>query len=296
MSRLLARSALILGAFLNVTGCSAPATVPQTNPPITDSATQTPTPTLTVSRTATPTASLTPTLTSTPIPIVTANLDWTPVVQSINGTEMVLVPPGCFTMGSDAEDARENEQPVSQQCFDRPFWIDRTEVTNAVFGSSGLFDGGDRPRDTVQLPDAVAFCEAREARLPTEAEWEYAARGPSDWLYPWGNEFNADYAVFSGSAGQQTAPVGSRPEGASWVGAVDMSGNLWEWTTTIYGYDYPYRADDGRENIGNLNLPRAIRGGSWDNGSEWMRASVRKSKHPTEEWYGYVGFRCAKDY
>jgi formylglycine-generating enzyme required for sulfatase activity len=209
---------------------------------------------------------------------------------------MVLVPPGCFGMGSDTEDADEDEKPVHQQCFDAPFWIDRTEVTNADYGSAGMFAGDDLPRDTVPMPDAITHCEARGARLPTEVEWEYAARGPSNWTYPWGNDFNGLNVVYVGSSGGESAPVGSRPHGASWVGALDLSGNLWEWTSTIYGYDYPYVSDDGREDLSNLNMPRAIRGGSWSNESVWMRASVRKAKHPTVEYYVYVGFRCVRDY
>jgi formylglycine-generating enzyme required for sulfatase activity len=218
------------------------------------------------------------------------------VIQSFDGVDMVLVPPGCFNMGSDAEGADDDEQPVHQQCFDAPFWLDRTEVTNAAFGSAGMFAGDDLPRDTVPMPDAIAHCEARGARLPTEAEWEYAARGPSAWTFPWGNDFNGLNVVYVGSSGGESAAVGSRPGGASWVGAVDLSGNLWEWTSTIYGYDYPYVSDDGREDLSNLNMPRAIRGGSWSNESVWMRGSVRKAKHPTVEYYVYVGFRCARDY
>ncbi len=240
----------------------------------------------------------TPQPTATPVPVVERNSDWTPVVAEFEGVEMVLVPPGCFLLGSDSEEADDDEQPVNEQCFDAPFWIDRTEVANAAFGSEGLFDGGERPRDSVRLAEVVSFCAERGSRLPTEAEWEYAARGPSNREYPWGNEFNADLVVFAGSSRQQSAAVGSRPDGASWVGALDMVGNLWEWTSTIYApneYPYPYQADDGREDSADLTSPRVIRGGSWSNGDVWMRASVRKGKHPSADWYGYVGFRCARD-
>jgi formylglycine-generating enzyme required for sulfatase activity len=223
-------------------------------PSVTPTITPTPGPTLT------PTAvlnlsALPPTLpaTETLIPAlgfsrVGANEQWQPMYRDFDGVEMVLVPAGCFTMGS--ESGGEDEFPSSRQCFDVPFWIDRTEVTNTQFGSEGYFTGPNRPRDTVSYPEAVSHCASRGARLPTEAEWEYAARGPNSWMYPWGNSFEHNFVVYTASADFETADVGSRPEGASWVGAVDLSGNLWEWTSSIYNedyYPYPYDATDGRE-------------------------------------------------
>jgi len=105
----------------------------------------------------------------TPIP---GNTAWSPVVQTINGVEMVLVPPGCFTMGN--EGGRRDEQPEHQICFDKAYWIDRYEVTNSQYGSDGVFPGELRPRDNLTWFEARDFCASRGARLPTEAEWEYA--------------------------------------------------------------------------------------------------------------------------
>jgi formylglycine-generating enzyme required for sulfatase activity len=136
---------------------------------------------------------------------------------------------------------------VHPQCFDQPFWIDQYEVTNARYGSAGYFEGDNRPRESVDWFAAAEHCAVRGARLPTEAEWEYAARGPSAWVYPWGNDFVDANAVSSWeNTVRRTAPVGSRPGGASWVGALDISGNVWDWTSTLYA-EYPYDSDDGRE-------------------------------------------------
>jgi formylglycine-generating enzyme required for sulfatase activity len=105
---------------------------------------------------------------------------------------MALVPAGCFPMGSN--DGDFDEQPVHQICFDTPFWIDVTEVTNGQFAAlsgqaerSSNWTDADRPRETVTWVEADAFCRLRGARLPTEAEWEYAAREPDGLVYPWGN-------------------------------------------------------------------------------------------------------------
>lgn len=227
---------------------------------------------------------------------VAANTAWQPIQQAFDGVEMLLVPAGCFTMGSDSAD--DDEAPAHRQCLDQPFWIDRSEVTNAEFGSEGLFAGSDRPRDSVSWPEAATYCADRGARLPSEAEWEFAARGPDSLLYPWGAVFSPDVTHFAGNAGGQSAPVGSYPGGTSWVGALDMVGNLWEWTSTLYDqsrYPYPYTASDGREDVDDQNSFRVIRGGSLDNEATLMLAVTRKAKHPTGEWYGYVGFRCAMD-
>jgi formylglycine-generating enzyme required for sulfatase activity len=92
------------------------------------------------------------------------------------------------------------EQPASQVCFDEPFWIDKYEVTNAQYGSTGCEDWSsepDQPRNCVSWFDTRDFCAARDAHLPTEAEWEYAARGPDALVYPWGNEWNSQLAVWT---------------------------------------------------------------------------------------------------
>jgi formylglycine-generating enzyme required for sulfatase activity len=207
----------------------------------------------------------------TPLPLgfepVTRNDDWAPNIAEIDGVKMALVPAGCFDMGSTDEQVSgamrqcevvrgegncirtwfKDEQPLTKQCFTEPFWIDVYEVTNAQYGSSGKWSGDDLPREQVIWVEAVEHCKSRGARLPTEAEWEYAARGPDGLVFPWGDKFerdltnSCDKSCLFNMIGTRvddgypnTAPVGSYPDGASWVGAMDMAGNVWEWTNSIY--------------------------------------------------------------
>jgi formylglycine-generating enzyme required for sulfatase activity len=256
---------------------------------------------------------------------VTANDQWTPAIREFAGVEMALVPAGCFTLGSTIEDidvafdqCRESgkwrvceqswffdETPQAEICFQKPFWIDVTEVTNRQFGTPGSLLGDDLPRQIVTWYEAVEHCEARGARLPTEAEWEYAARGPEGLLYPWGNAFDASLFNYCDASCQfrwrdeygddgsgTTAAVGSYPAGVSWVGALDMSGNVHEWTNSFY-FDYPYDAEDGREAPGNRNDStwRVVRGGSWIDEEYFARAANRFWIDPTVKSID-VGFRC----
>ena len=250
---------------------------------------------LSATPTPTPTATLTPMqLALTP---VTANAGWTPFEQDFEGVTMVLVPAGCFDMGS--EDGGENEQPVHEVCFNEPFWIDEYEVTNAQFAqfngvaaSQSAWTDANRPRERITWFEARDFCTLREVRLPTEAEWEYAARGPDNLVYPWGNEFVADNTVYDGNSGSQTAEVGSRAGGASWVSAQDMSGNVWEWVSSLY-LDYPYGSD--HENAQNSTDVRVLRGGSWNFFDNYLRAAYRYGDDP-DFWDFKLGFRCARSF
>ena len=243
-------------------------------------------------------------------PSITTNADWTPLVQEFDGVPMVLIPPGCFMMGSDHGG---DEEPITEICFDEPFWLDQTEVTNAQFAEFGgeasrepcASDEPNHPRDCIKWPEADAFCTLRDVRLPTEPEWEYAARGPDGWAFPWGDEFdgtllnfcdaNCTYAwrtLAFDDGYELTSPVDAFPEGASWVGAYDLSGNLWEWTSTLY---MPYPYDPAYENPDDSTSFRALRGGSYDDDAGYLRAAHRTGFNPA--WaVEFHGFRCARTF
>jgi formylglycine-generating enzyme required for sulfatase activity len=256
--------------------------------------------------TDTPAPAPTPTITLTPDPLalarmpITRNADWTPVTQDFNGVTMMLVPAGCFMMGSN--DGDDNEQPVHEQCFDEPFWIDQTEVTQADFQRLGgqmanenVFDGQQRPVENITWYEARDFCALRGARLPTEREWEYAARGPDNLVYPWGNSWNEDNATSSDN-NNQTTVVGSIPMGNSWVGTYDMSGNVWEWTSTLFEA-YPYVATDGRESDTGYrtDVHLVLRSGSFVRSTHVLSAPYRYGGLPNIVSFD-VGFRCARNF
>jgi iron(II)-dependent oxidoreductase len=204
---------------------------------------------------------------------------------------MVKVPAGCFMMGHEA--GRRDEHPVTKVCFSQPYWIDRYEVTNQQYGSSGNFQGDKHPRENLTWFEARDFCVRRNSRLPTEAEWEYAARGPDNLIYPWGNDFDTARLIFDGISDNKTFDVGSRPEGVSWVGALDMAGNVWEWVSSLYK-PYPYSATDGREDKDDTTSTRVYRGGIHSYIDFAAGATTRFKDSPDyRDWF--IGFRCARN-
>ncbi|WIG58200.1 MAG: hypothetical protein OJF49_000945 [Ktedonobacterales bacterium] len=246
----------------------------------------------------------------------------------INGVECILpplceVPAGVFAMGSDkARDpqARDNEMQQFPMYLDA-FAIGRYPVTVAEYACAvrakavreppayeyqgkktdwqSQLKQPDHPAVCVSWHDAVAYgawlakTTGQPWRLPSEAEWEKAARGTDGRIYPWGDKFYTTRCNTDVSNNMKTTtPVGTYPTGASPYGAQDMAGNVWEWTGTLYQL-YPYKATDGRENR-DSGGNRILRGGSWSNGTFDARAACRGGS-----WPGYlggsegVGFRLA---
>ena len=151
------------------------------------------------------------------------------------------------------------------------------------------------PVNEVTWYGARAFCAWRGARLPTEAEWEAAARGREGRVYPWGNQPPTPARAVFGRHSNETDVVGSRPAGATPEGVHDLAGNVAEWTSTLYR-PYPYRRDDGREDI-DASGERVTRGGDhvFDAGSEQLRGAFRAGfSRAIAAGHRHIGFRCAK--
>jgi len=248
---------------------------------------------------------------------------------------MVYVPAGEFIMGSDK--GHRDEQPVHTVYLDA-FYIDRTEVSNAQFAQflneqSNQQEGGvtwldigawhclitesggqyqpksgyeDHPVIEVSWYGAEAYCQWAGNRLPTEAEWEKAARGTDGRTYPWGNTFDGskgnfcdknctydhkDPSMDDGYA--RTAPVGSYPAGGSPYGALDMAGNVWEWVADWYDGGYYAASPESNPKGPASGDSRVIRGGSYSNNEANVRAAYRGSFAPDVP-YSWVGFRCAR--
>lgn len=153
---------------------------------------------------------------------------------------------------------------------------------------SHVRDKADHPVVSVSWYDAQAFCKWAGVLLPSEAQWEKAARGTDGWLWPWGNDKpTGDHCNFAGTVGD-TTPVGRYVRGASPYGVMDMSGNVLEWTSSIWK-SYPYDADDGREDQSGSSI-RVLRGGSFLYFSDIVRCASRSGFNPYRR-YGLFGFR-----
>jgi eukaryotic-like serine/threonine-protein kinase len=227
--------------------------------------------------------------------------------RTTDGMTMVYVPAGTFKMGSDAGD---DEQPVHDVTLDA-FWIDRTEVTNAQYAAcvaakkcsepsiknsatqGSYYDEpqfASYPRLFVTWDEAYRYCEWAGGQLPTEAQWEYAARGPDAHRFPWGNEAPTDQVLNYQRNVRDTTAVDSYPSGASWVGALDMAGNAWEWVNDWYAASY---ADSSQLNSAGpaSGTTKVLRGGSWHNTDDYARSAFRGNLDPNTR-YDDLGFRC----
>ncbi|MGH7285381.1 MAG: SUMF1/EgtB/PvdO family nonheme iron enzyme, partial [Polyangiaceae bacterium] len=261
-------------------------------------------------------------------------------------TGMIKIPGGKFFMGSDDPDDLSLERPAHNVTL-APFCMDEFEVSTKKYlacstnggcrraGDTNEWQGisdkdrkafdplcnardpdgkGNHPINCVTWQMATEYCTAQSGRLPTEAEWEFAARGPDGRKYPWGDDpptsqhLNAcgkecvawgkknhidETAMYDTDDGfANTAPVGSFPAGKSRYGVQDVVGNVWEWVADWYA---PYTADAETDPKGpDAGTERVIRGGSWNGANvAWVRPTFRYKQTPTQKSYG-IGFRCAK--
>ena len=261
---------------------------------------------------------------------------WTPGVYQVQesqrpgtkGGPMVFVPAGEFIMGMSAEDALSECRKVSQYC--KPEWftdeapvhrvnldayyIDKHEVTQGEYdkcvqakacnnnkelpGMPGMFiiTVPRWPAVLVYWEDARTYCGWAGKRLPTEAEWEKAARGTDGRIYPWGNQApSCGLANFFSGCGGKPVEVGSKPGGASPYGALDMAGNVWEWVADWYGENYYSGSPSQNPKGPSSGTFRVVRGGGWYFYPGGLLVSVRNRDVPSFRLGGDGGFRCARD-
>ncbi len=283
----------------------------------------------TPSHTSTPLFTPTPASSATFTSIPAAGMT---MVSPIDGMVMVYVPEGDFWMGSSGDaNAVRDEQPQHKVFLDA-FWIDLTEVTNDMYttfvnatgyrtraevrGEANVWNGSswtvvagaswqhprgpssslrnleDYPVVQVSWSDAVAYCEWAGRRLPTEAEWEKAARGTDSRIYPWGDQYpDASLANFGLQAGS-ARPAGEYPDATSANGVLDMAGNVWEWVQDWYDPSYYAAASHPYNPMGPFSgTGRVIRGGSWTTDAQYLRAAARSSTTP-DNVKDNIGFRC----
>lgn len=229
--------------------------------------------------------------------------------QTRDGAPMVRVPAGEFLMGAASLD---NDGPDHKIKLSE-FWIDTYEVTNARYAqcvdaeictpparttsnTRSSYYGDTRfenfPVVSVSWYDADNFCRWTGKRLPTEAQWEKAARGTDGRFYPWGNKFEPERVNSTLNGLLDTVVVGSYPDGVSPYGAYEMSGNVWEWVNDWY--DERYYSNSPTENPPGPDLGREkiVRGGGYGVYDAVMRTTYRRPVLPERE-FAFIGFRCA---
>ena len=245
------------------------------------------------------------------------------------GVDQVWVPAGSFVMGTAAPEAWDppdwagtepaSEQPAHEVEITRGYWIDLHEVTNEAFEqfveAGGYTDPTlwsengwrwlgtrqdpppvacgaarpDHPRACITWYEAEAYAAWRGGRLPTEAEWEYAARGPESRVYPWGDEWDAALGNLVG--GESAMPVGSYPAGASWVGALDMTGNVMEWVSDWWSTGY-YAQAAPADPVGPDRGARKVEKGGWFGAVPYVgRGAYRHFEDPPTYQDHHIGAR-----
>ncbi len=331
MRELLGKAAILVTLIALLGGCGPAATA------VSPTSTGVPPLPTTLPATVTPTAIATESPTPSPLPQGGGLRVW-----EKDSSVMVYVPAGAFWMGStsaEIEDAvaacvaaggsenpcrrsHDAESPRHEIYLDA-FWIDRTEVTNAQYrkcveagicekpsicdwGAPTYDDGSkaDHPVVCVDWNDARTYCQWAVKRLPTEAEWEKAARGTDGLLYPWGDAFDGRLVNFCDINCQlerknedwddgytNTAPVGSYADGGSPYGAWDMAGNVWEWVSDWYSGSYYDVSPQSNPPGPDTGTYKVARGGAWDGLWSYTRAATRRDHQPSDRG-SIFGFRC----
>ncbi len=254
---------------------------------------------------------LTSSTTNTPIPSPTLETTLgigSMMVNPIDGADMVYVPEGEFLMGPEG----------TTRVFLDAYWIYQYEVTNLKYqlcvdeggcnlpGIAMYFNDQsyqEHPVENISWFDAHTYCQWSGGRLPTEAEWEKAARGTDGRKYPWGNDTpTCSHANFLGCVGGHQLdrtliyglmPVGSYPEGASPYGSLDMAGNAWEWVNDWNDESFYSNPDYHNPRGPDTGLTKVLRGGSWGNPDYRLCTYCRIAIEPSNIFYG--GFRCVQD-
>ena len=261
---------------------------------------------------------------------------WTSIAPQLSAAatavpeDMVLVNAGGFTRGID-DTKTENflDEAPAKMIYLSSYYIDKFEVSNSkytefiiatdhpapAYWDHRKLNQPSQPVTGVNWFDSDTYCRWENKRLPTEAEWEKAARGPAGSIYPWGNELDYSKANFAkGKTGKKyiTSPVDAHPKGVSYYGAYNMAGNVFEWVQDWYSSDY-YKLDETRnpkgpqsketKSIKNISKKsnvlfekKVIRGGSWFAPAQSITTTHRFWNNPINNSYGVgLGFRCARD-
>ena len=225
-------------------------------------------------------------------------------VRTEDGAEMVLVPEGEFVRGSDESD----DGKPRHQAFLDAYYIDKYETTNALYRTfleatrrkgprywtEEKWNGAQQPVVAVTWYEADAYCTWAKKRLPTEAEWEKAARGTDGRKYPWGEQWDASRANSAVSKLGKTVPVGSYPNGGSPYGAHDMAGNVAEWVADWYAKDYYQRSPKRNPTGPDSGQSRVLRGGSFSHNQFALQSTYRYYTYPPDQRERLIGFRCAR--
>jgi len=233
-------------------------------------------------------------------------------VSPVDGMTLLYVPAASFAMGST--DGYPDELPVHTVTL-AAFWVDQTEVTNAMYilceqaGACtppsrktsnladyyyGYPDYAEYPVLFVTWQDAVNYCAWAGRRLPTEAEWELAARGTDGRLYPWGAAAPDETLLNFKHHIEDVTSVGSYPDGASPFGALDMAGNVLEWTSDWYAADYYSVSPEANPAGPDTGTARTLRGGAWTWNERGVTSTHRFFRDPASASYE-IGFRCVLD-